>query len=340
MVLLVDGDNLLTIGFYGAKNAFHKGVHIGGIFHFLNTLRRTFELYNLDKIVVFWDGNDGSRQRKLIYERYKIDRGSHNRTEEEQNNYDYQRVRIKRYLEEIYVRQGEFEFCESDDCIAHYVQNSPNEEKIIFSSDGDLTQLISPNTKLYHPMHHVLYSEGDTILYKKEEILVDNVKIAKVLCGDPSDCIAGISNLGIKRLLALFPDLKTKKMSIDDVIEQANVLHESDKRNKTINNLLTGVTKYGVFGDEFFEINEKIVILDHPLLTDEAIDGINSLINENLDTEGRSYKNCMKMMLEDGIFNLLPKSDDAWIKFLNPFLRLTRKEKNNNKKTINIRNYE
>jgi len=41
-VLLVDGDNLLTIGFYGVKNYFYKGTHIGGIYHFLNTLRRAF----------------------------------------------------------------------------------------------------------------------------------------------------------------------------------------------------------------------------------------------------------------------------------------------------------
>ena len=44
------------------------------------------------------------------------------------------------------------------------------------------------------------------------------------------------------------------------------------------------------------------------------------------------------MMTEDGLFNVLPKSDDAWIKFLNPFLRLTRKEKN--KRIIKIKNYE
>lgn len=339
MVLLVDGDNLLTIGFYGAKNMFHKGVHIGGIYHFLNTLRRTFELYRLDKIVVFWDGNDGSRQRKLIYERYKEDRGNHSRSEEEQNNFDYQRHRIKQYLEEVYVRQGEFEFCEADDGIAYYVQNSPNEKKIIFSSDGDLTQLISPDTQLYNPMHHILYSEGDTISYKKEEILVDNVRIAKVFCGDPSDCIAGISGLGIKRLLTLFPELKTRKMELNEIIEQSNIIFERDKRNNTINNILTGVTKFGVLGDEFLVLNEKIVILDHPLLTDEAKDEIDLLINDTLSTEGRSYKNCMKMMMEDGVFNLLPKSDNAWVNFLNPFLRLTRKEKN--KKTIiNIRNYE
>ena len=67
-VLLVDGDNLLTIGFYGVKNMFYRGQHIGGIYHFLNTLRRTFELYHLDKIVVFWDGFEGSQNRKKIPE--------------------------------------------------------------------------------------------------------------------------------------------------------------------------------------------------------------------------------------------------------------------------------
>ena len=70
-VLLVDGDNLLTIGFYGVKNYFYKGTHIGGIYHFLNTLRRAFETYHLDKIVVFWDGLDGSQTRKKIYIHYK-----------------------------------------------------------------------------------------------------------------------------------------------------------------------------------------------------------------------------------------------------------------------------
>jgi hypothetical protein len=47
----------------------------------------------------------------------------------------------------------------------------------------------------------------------------------------------------------------------------------------------------------------------------------------------------MRMMRDDGIFNLLSKSDDSWIKFINPFLRLTTKEKNK-KKTIKVKIYE
>jgi DNA polymerase-1 len=338
-VLLVDGDNLLTIGFYGVKNMFYRGQHIGGIYHFLNTLRRAFETYQLDKIVVFWDGLEGSQTRKKIYIHYKENRKQRIRTEEELNSYNYQRDRIKQYLEELFVRQGEYEYCETDDNIAYYTQNSPNERKIVYSSDGDLTQLVSETTQIFNPSHQKLYKQNDTIVYNHEEILIENVRLVKMMCGDSSDNIAGIRGMGIKRFLSLFPELKTQQLTIEEVKDKCNVLFEQDKHNKLIANLLTGVTKHGVFGEEFFDVNNRIVSLDEPFLTDEAKEGIRLLINENLDPEGRSYKNTMRMMMEDGIFTALPKSDDAWTKFLNPFLRLTRKEKNKTK-TIKIKTNE
>lgn len=326
--LIVDGDNLLTIGFYGVKNYFYKGKHIGGIYHFLDVLRRSFETYHLDKIVVFWDGKDGSITRKKYYYQYKENRKSRIKSEEELSSYEYQRNRVKQYLEEVFVRQGEYEYCESDDCIAYYVQNTPNEKKIIYSSDGDLTQLVSENTHLYNPAHHKLYKPKDRFVYNHEYVLIENVKLIKMMCGDPSDNISGIKSLGIKRMIELFPEIVTQKLTIDYIRQKSNFIFEQDKNNKLIQNLLTGVTKYGVFGDEFYLVNNKIVSLDDPFLTDEAKEDIDSLINDTIDPEGRSYKNTMKMMMEDGLFNVLPKSDDAWIKFLNPFLRLTRKEKN------------
>lgn len=326
-VLLVDGDNLLTIGFFGVKNYFYKGEHIGGIYHFLNVLRRSFENYRLDKIVVFWDGEDGAVTRRKMYHKYKENRRQRIRSDKEKESYTRQRRRIQQYLEELYVRQGEFQYCETDDCIAYYTQNS-QENTIVYSSDGDLTQLVSQRTKVYNPSHRLLYEMDDKILYEHEEIHIQNVKIVKMICGDRSDNIAGIKNMGIKKFLSLFPELRERPVTIDEVVDRANKMFEEDKNNKTVANLLTGVTKYGVFGEEFFTLNESIVSLDQPFLTDEARETITALIHDELDPEGRSYKNTMKMMMEDGIFTVLPKSDDAWIKFLNPFLRLTRKEKN------------
>lgn len=329
--LLVDGDNLLTIGFYGQKNRFYKGRHIGGLFHFIDTLKRSFEAYQLDKICVFWDGKEGSLSRKKIYHHYKENRKQRNRTEEEINSYQYQRNRVKRYLEELYVRQAEFEYCESDDCIAYYTQTSPNEKKIIYSSDRDLVQLINDNVVLYNPSHRKIYSKNDIIPYDHEEVLIENVKLVKILCGDPSDNIFGIKNLGIKRLISLFPEIKTKQLTLQEIRNQGDLLFEADKHNKLIQNFLTGVTKLGVYGDEFFEINNKMVCLDEPILTEDAKIGIISLIKENLDSEGRSYRNMMRLMQEDGLFSLIGKSDDALLKFLHPFLRLTQIEKNKKK---------
>ena len=337
-VLLVDGDNLLTIGFFGLKNHFYKGEHIGGIYHFINTLRRTIEIHHLDKIVVFWDGQDGSITRKRFYHQYKENRKSRIRSEEELHSYGKQRNRIKQYLEELFVRQGEYEFCESDDSIAYYVQNSPKENKIIFSSDGDLTQLVSENTKLFNPSHSKIYQPNDMFVYDHEQILIQNIKLVKMICGDPSDNIAGIKNLGVRRLISLVPEIKTEEITVEFILERFNNLFEEDNDNRLVKNLLTGVTKYGILGEEFFDVNSRIVSLDNPFLTDEARESITSLIHDLIDPEGRSYKNTMKMMMEDGIFLLLPKSDDAWINFLNPFLRLTRKEKN--KKLIKIKNNE
>lgn len=327
-VLLVDGDNLLTIGFHGLKNHYYKGNHIGGLYHFINTLRRSFDAFQLDKICVLWDGKDGSLSRRKIYHLYKENRRERIRSEEEVHSYRSQRARIKQYLEELYVRQGEFEYCEADDCIAHYSQTSPKEKKTIYSSDRDLMQLVNENVALYNPSHQKVYKPNDIVEYDKEKIIVENVKLVKILCGDPSDNIYGIRNLGLKTLISLFPEIQNKKLTLSEVREMGDKLFEQDKHSKLIQNFLTGVTKLGVFGEEFFTINNEIVSLDEPILTEDARIGIDGLINEKLDTDGRSYKNAMKMMSEDGIFTLLPKGDDAVVNFLNPFLRLTRIEKN------------
>ncbi len=326
--LLVDGDNLLTIGFHGLKNYFYKGKHIGAIFHFLNTLRRSFETYHLDKIVVFWDGENGNSQRREIYPLYKYNSNKKVKSDEEKENYLYQRHRVKRYLEEVYVRQGEYPLCETDDNIAFYIQNSPNEKKIIFSTDGDLVQFVSENVQFYHPIRHILYGPKDKYIFEHEEILIGNVKLAKMICGDPSDSIYGITNLGIKRFIGLFPEVVTQNLTLEYIRNKAQFLIEQDDNNKTLQNLLAGECKSGIIGEDFYKVNSRLVDLSVPFVTEEAKEGILSLINDNLDTEGRSYKNTMKMMVEDGIFTVLPKSDDAWINFLNPFLRLTRKEKN------------
>jgi hypothetical protein len=133
-------------------------------------------------------------------------------------------------------------------------------------------------------------------------------------------------------LVKLFPELLDREVKFTDIIQKAELLHKEDKDNKVLQNLLTGKTKSGIFGDEFFVINEKIVDLSNPLITEDGKNVVNEYYSETLDPDGRGHRNVIKMMMEDGLFKFLPKGDNAWVSFLTPFLKLTRKEKRKFKK--------
>lgn len=328
--LLIDGNNLFKIGFHGVKEFYHEGRHVGGIWHFLNTVRRFIEEQNFDKVVVFWDGEDNSLSRKLLYPQYKENRRVYKNFNEE--SYHGQRQRIKQYLEETYVRQIDITNNEADDLIAYYCQISENENKVIFSDDKDLTQLISDKVSVYSPSQKKVYKNGDKIKIDNIEIPHKNITTYKILSGDKSDNIDGIYYLGEKTFVKLFPEILENVVSVSDILNKAELLLKEDKENSALKNLLSGKTKNGVFGDEFFVINEKIVNLSNPLITDYGKEIVELYYKENLDPEGRGYKNLMKMMMEDGLFKYLPKRDDEWVKFLTPFLKLARKEKRKFKK--------
>ena len=112
------------------------------------------------------------------------------------------------------------------------------------------------------------------------------------------------------------------------MIKAENLLKE-DKDNSVLKNLLTGKTKTGIYGNEFFEINEKIIDLSKPIITEEGKNIVQLYYSETLDPDGRGHRNIIRMMMEDGLFKYLPKGDNTWVNFLTPFLKLTRKEKRN-----------
>ena len=324
--LLVDGNNLLKIGFHGVKDYFNGTEHVGGIWYFLNTLRRFIDEENFNKVVVFWDGETSTSQRRLIYPKYKLNRKGV--TEEyKEESFNKQKQRVKQYLEEMFVRQVEFENSEADDLIAYYCKISKDESKTIFSGDRDLTQLISEDVTLYSPNTKKYYKNGDKIKLHEIEIPHYNVKTFKIISGDKSDNIDGIYYLGEKTLIKLFPEILDKEISFYDILQKGEELLKEQKDNTVLKNLLTGKTKEGIFGDEFFEINKRIVDLSEPLISEEGKELVHSYYSESLDPDGRGYKNLIRMMMEDGLFKYLPKGDEQWVYFLKPFLKLTRKEK-------------
>lgn len=329
-ILLIDGDNLFKIGFHGVKEFYHEGKHIGGIFHFINVIQRFLSEYNYEKIIVFWDGNNNSSQRKSIYPQYKENRRI-SMTEEKKDSYNEQKNRIKQYLEEMFVRQVSIDNHECDDLIAYYC--SISDEKItILSSDKDLTQLISPTVHIYSPISKEWITDKHKVKIDKIELPIENVKTIKIMMGDKSDNIKGIYGLGEKKFLEYFPEIVDNVVTVEDILTKTKQLLNDNENNKTLQNILSGKTKDGVYGNEYYLIREKIISLKNPIISEEAKIEVEQYFTESLDPEGRDHKNLMRMMIEDGFFKFLPKKDNVWVEFLQPILKLTRKEKNRAKK--------
>jgi len=284
--LLVDGDNLFKIGFHGVREFYVDGEHIGGVFHFVNTLRKQVDEYDYDKVVVFWDGIGNSSVRREIYPKYKLNRRQ-TMNEYQHESYRYQKERVKQYLEECFIRQIRVDNNEADDLIAYYCSIGNDEQKVILSADQDLIQLVSPTTSIYSP----------------------------------------IKKFFIKTFLKFFPEVVDRVVNVSDILERGQQLLEEHKSNKALMNLIKGITKDGELGLEFFERNKKIVDLLNPLISDEGKEMVELYYRETLDPEGRGSKNLIRMMTEDGFFKYLPKDDEAFVNFVKPFTKLTRKEK-------------
>lgn len=328
--LLIDGSNLMKIGFHGVKDLYSDGSHLGAIYHFINTIRKFLEEENYDKVVVFWDAENSSSTRKGLYPQYKGNR-KQDMNEYKLESYLTQNARIKEYLEEVFVRQVEMVCNEADDLIAYYCQRSINEEITIFSSDKDLTQLISDKVSIYSPNLKQYFKQGDLITINKVQIPHYNVLTCKIFAGDTSDNINGIEGLGEKTLVKLFPDMLVKPCTIDEIrVNAGNIMQV--KKSKVLENILIGKTKNGILGEEFYLTNKKIVDLSNPLITENAKELVDQIITDTIDPTDRGYKNLMRLMMEDGLFKYLPKNDEAWVNFLRPFMKLTRKEKRNTNK--------
>jgi DNA polymerase I len=324
--LLVDGDNLFKIGFHGVREFFVDGNHIGGVFHFLNTLRKQLDEHNYDKVIVFWDGDGNSSQRRNIYPKYKLNRRQ-DMNEFKLESYHIQKERVKQYLEECFVRQLRVDNNESDDLIAHYCQVAKDEDKVIFTADKDLLQLIDSTTSIYSPMIKVMYKMGDKVSIMGNQIPHQNILTLKVIMGDKSDNIDGIERLGEKTFLKFFPEVLDEMVSVDDILSKSKQLLQENETNKALQNLVKGKTKDGELGETFFDVNKRIVDLSNPMITEEGKELVELYYRETMDPEGRGSKNLIRMMTDDGFFKFLPKTDEAFLNFVKPFTKLTRKEK-------------
>lgn len=273
-------------------------------------------------------------QKKIYGERKS------NKTDDEKANFHWQREIIIQCLDELYVRQCLCDETEADDFIGYYVSHKkPEENVVIFSNDRDLSQLIHKSD--LHP------DKDDVILAIKppksdikfintrnhtNEIGYNyqNVALKKIICGDTSDNIKGIKGVGEKTLFDNFPEFKERKVTLNEVIDKARQINMERAENKKkplkwAENIVNCVTD-GAQGEKIYEINERIIDLTNPLMSEESKELISSMMYAPMDPEGRSLENLYKILLEYDIDDL--KDESKFSSFFTEFKFLIDKEKN------------
>lgn len=248
--------------------------------------------------------------------------------EVDDENFERERNIIMEYCEELFIRVLFDTKVEGDDFIAYYVLHKRPEERIVIvSSDQDLTQLISPTVSVYDRRIKKYLSVKN---FKKERgYPIENILIKKILCGDTSDNIGNIKGLSENRLVELIPEIKERPITISEVKERAQKMideriAEKKKPLQWHENIINGVSNKEYDGD-FYEINEKIIDLKHPLLTKRAENDIESLMYAPIDPEGRSFENLYELIKRDGIEDLM--DINSFANFFVPFKELADREK-------------
>ena len=325
----MDGDALIKTAYHGATNLFNKdGDHIGGLFQFFTLLRKVITEHRFDRIFIFWDGQFSGRLRYDVYPDYKgnRDKDFYNETEPKDLDLFLQKERVKHYAEELFIRQYEDLVCEADDCIAYYCNQIDEDEKVvILTNDRDMCQLIDDRVAIYIINKRTIVSKSN---YNEHfDHHHTNAGLIKIITGDSSDNIKGVKGVKEKTLLKYFPELGEKKLSLDEIFSKINhIQNERKTRLKTLDNILNGVTD-GLQKDRLYEVNDKIINLRKPMMTDECKENLNIIIESPIDPEDRNTKNVLKMMIEDGFVMAIPGGRDGYINYLQPFLRIIKKEK-------------
>ncbi len=351
--LLVDGNNLLKISFVD-KRMNDKGQEYGAVMTFLRKLGVVLNKKDFDYCIVSWDGTGSGIMRWRLYPDYKANRdknyeamdggttdydkffqnfqraviknkkkGEAVRGETEDESFKRQKDILQDILEELCIRQYEFDDVEGDDIVSYYVKHKkPTEKIVIMSSDRDMTQLISDDVIIWNPRMADFVTAKNSV--DALGITHENIVLEKILCGDVSDNIKGVKGLGEQTLVKYFPEIKNKKLNLETIVGRSKELLEERKTEKkkplkVLENIVNGITD-GCQGDRLYEVNRKIIDLSEPLMTDEAIEYMDYSMYTPIDTSVRDVKNVYKIVEENRMYDLL--NEEKFGDILGPYSRI------------------
>ncbi len=219
---LVDGSGYIFRAYYALPPLSRKsdGLPTGAVSGFSNMLFKLLEDSRSDDsenkpthfAVIF----DSARKnfRNEIYKDYKANRS------EPPDDLAPQFAYIRKAVEAFNVPSVEQLNYEADDLIATYAkQITESGAKVtIISSDKDLMQLVSEETRLFDPMKSKVI--GTKEVHEKFGVKPEQVIDVQSLAGDSSDNIPGVPGIGIKtaaELINKYKNLETLFKNLKDI---------------------------------------------------------------------------------------------------------------------------
>lgn len=201
VTLIIDGTNMA----YRAKYKFqlsNKGIDTSITYGFIKMLIPLIRDYNVNSVIVAWDGGIPTFRTKLVPE-YKANRHIDEDPEERK---DFKRQMVELHIHAL-PAMGVVSIykdkVEADDIIYHAAKVSSG-KVLIVSSDKDLLQCCSESVSVLNPSRDKVYTP---------ELLEDEIGIPakdyihwRALQGDSSDNISGVFGIGEKTATKLFKE--------------------------------------------------------------------------------------------------------------------------------------
>jgi len=216
------------------------GHHIGGLTGFLKSIGYAIRMCDPTKVVIVFDGVGGSNARRNLFPDYKANRNVNRMTnysifsskDEEQESINNQMERLIQYLKCLPVTVISIDGLEADDIIGYLANKfqayDETQQVTIMSADKDFLQLVSSKVSVYSPTKKKVYTPKDVL----EEYGVSSINFInyKILLGDSSDNVPGVTGLGPKKLTKLYPELTgANHVTLDSIIEKSAELITENK---------------------------------------------------------------------------------------------------------------
>jgi DNA polymerase I len=281
-ILIVDSTNNFIRCYSVIPTMDVQGNMNGGVVGFLRSLSLFVHHHNPDKIILVWDGQNGSKKRRTIIKDYKEGRKptrlnrdpDFNHGDPEQNKI-YQRLRLGEYLQDLPVYQMSIPDVEADDVIAYLTKMFSEDEKVIVSNDKDFFQLLGDKISIFSPTKKEFFCPEK--VHEIFGVYPVNFAIARAIVGDDSDNLKGIKGIAFKKLVKLFPFMtQSEKVTLDQLFKFCEDQGEKYKRF--------------LDGKQIIIDNHKVMQLEDPIIGLISIQKIEHCLEKDITFNATSFR--------------------------------------------------